>query len=458
MLLAEYSFEIRHKPGKANVVADSLSRIKEQLVLMITRAQAAKLSTQKEDNEKTIKRKQELENHKKNARPMTKEEIEEVLNTTSSAKKINNRGKYIGGVRIIMDPQERLKLIEEAHNSLIGGHQGSFRTFKFLRESVNWPYMIKDIDKYIKKCKSCQINKHFRGTKVPLAVTSTSSRVFEKAHLDIVGPIPESESGNCFILTMQDSLSKYVLAVAIPNQETKTVAKALFDNVISIVGSPEIYLTDQGSNFMSKMFAELCKMLKIKKICTSAFRPQSNSQVERFHNTLGNYLRNFVQKNPANWDLFLSSAVFCYNCHEHRSLKRTPFEMLFGRKPNIPSCFKNKVDPVYTTDDYLMDLKFNLQQMHIEARKNILESKLASKARYDRNVAPLNLKEGDQVLIKDETRSGKLAPLRRGPYKVIRIISPWNTLVKIKNREKVIHNNRLLKFTADLVNEIQDDD
>lgn len=207
---------------------------------------------------------------------------------------------------------------------------------------------------------------------------------------------------------------------------------------------------------MSKMFAELCKMLKIKKICTSAFRPQSNSQLERFHNTLGNYLRNFVQKNPANWNLFLSSAVFCYNCHEHRS--RTPFEMLFGRKPNIPSCFKNQVDPVYTTDDYLMDLKFNLQQMHIEARKNILESKLASKARYDRNVAPLNLKEGDQVLIKDETRSGKLAPLRRGPYKVIRIISPWNTLVKIKNREKVVHNNRLLKFTADLVNEIQDDD
>lgn len=139
-----------------------------------------------------------------------------------------------------------------------------FRTFRFLRETVNWPYMIKDINKYIKKCKLCQVNKHFRSCKSPLAITSSTSYPFQKVHLDIVGPIQLSSSNNLFILSFQCTFSKYALAVPIPNQVTETVARALFDRMISVVGSPEIYLTDRGSNFMSKMFAELCKILRIK--------------------------------------------------------------------------------------------------------------------------------------------------------------------------------------------------
>lgn len=125
-------------------------------------------------------------------------------------------------------------------------------------------------------------------------------------------------------------------------------------------------MTDRGSNYMSKMFNDLCKLLKISKIHSSSYHAQSNL-VERYHRNLGSYLRNFVQKDPGNWDQYLSAAVFSYNCHEHRVLKRTPFEMLFGRKPNIPTCFKRDVEPLYNCDDYVLDLKFKLQQMHVEA-------------------------------------------------------------------------------------------
>jgi hypothetical protein len=59
-----------------------------------------------------------------------------------------------------------------------------------------------------------------------LAITSTSSRPFEKIFLDIVGPLTTTLSGNTYILTMQDDLTKYSLGIPIPDHQANTVAKA----------------------------------------------------------------------------------------------------------------------------------------------------------------------------------------------------------------------------------------
>lgn len=451
--LAEYSYEIRHISGKMNIISDFLSRIKTDDVLMMTRSKtkiaAMDAAVDGVTEEQNIgNKKQEVENLKKNQRPMTQDEIDEVLQTKPNKRKINNRAKYAGNIKIIMDEKEKLAILKQGHSSLIGGHNGVYRTWKFLRNDFYWPYMLKDVRKYIKKCKECQVNKHFTNTKVPMAITSTSEHVFDKTFCDVVGPLTPSEDGNKYILTFQDDLSKFVLAAPLKDQETATVARAMFDRFISVLGIPKVILTDQGSNFCSKMFAELCKLLKISKIQTSAFHPQSNN-VEAFHRPLGEYLRHFTQKNPGSWDKYLSSAVFCYNTHEHRSLKRSPFEMLFGRKPNIPSCYSRPVEPLYNADDYVLDLKHRLQKMHLEARKHLVEAKLNSKKYYDRNAKPFLVKKGDLVLLKDEARVGKLSPLRKGPYEVLEIVSPENSLIKIKNKGKVVHNNRLSLFVAD---------
>lgn len=448
--LSEYSYETRHKPGKQNVVADCLSRTRHDIILMMTRAQKAKQNNiSVVDTDESIRKQKELENHKVNQRPMTTEEVQEVLGTGSGKRKISNRAKYIGNIKIIMDPNEKIKLLDEAHNSLVGGHQGVYRTFKFLRQFANWPYMFKDIAKYIKKCKLCQKHKNFTKTKVPMAITSTSSEAFDKVFLDVVGPLQETENGNKYILTMQDDLTKYSLAAAMPNQTTPIVAKTLFDSFISVLGLPKVYLTDRGTNFESMLFKDLCKLLKITKISTSSFHPQSNGGLERWHRFLSEYIRHFTQKHPDTWDRYISAAVYSYNVHENRITNQTPFEMLFGRKANVPSCFKREVEPVYNTDDYVLDLKYRLQEMHQIARQNIVKSKLIAKKYYDRNARPFNVKEGDLVLIRDEKREGKFSPLKLGPYEVIKVISPENSLVKIKNKTKVVHNNRLSIFTPD---------
>jgi transposase InsO family protein len=88
---------------------------------------------------------------------------------------------------------------------------------------------------------------------------------------------------------------------------------------VCIHGIPETILTGQGTEFLSNTFKEVCKLLKINKINTSIFHPQSNGSLERSYRTLAEYLRHYVDKNKTNWDHLLPYAFFVYNSTEHTS-------------------------------------------------------------------------------------------------------------------------------------------
>jgi hypothetical protein len=88
--------------------------------------------------------------------------------------------------------------------------------------------------------------------------------------------LPETEKGNKYILMFQDDLSKLVTAIPIPQQDAETIAREFVINVILKMGTPKQVLTDQGANFLSDIFKNVCKLLKIKKLQTTAFRPESN--------------------------------------------------------------------------------------------------------------------------------------------------------------------------------------
>lgn len=118
-----------------------------------------------------------------------------------------------------------------------------------------------------------------------MKITSTSTRPFEKIFLDIVGPLLVSHKNNRFILTFQDDLTKYSEAIPISNAEASTVAKEFATKIICKFGVPESILTDQGTNFMSKLFSKTCKNLKFNKLNTTAYHPQSNGDLERSHRT-----------------------------------------------------------------------------------------------------------------------------------------------------------------------------
>jgi transposase InsO family protein len=340
--------------------------------------------------------------------------------------------------------EEKLIILKQFHDSVIGGHLGINKTIKKIKTQCTWKGMKEDIKNYITHCTSCQKNKvSNRKVRQPMVITSTSSRPFEKIFLDIVGPLITTVSGNTYILTMQDDLTKYSLGVPIPNHQANTVAEAFVVHFVCVHGIPDTILTDQGTDFLSKTFTEMCKLLKINKINTSPFHPQTNGSLERSHRTLAEYLRHYVDKNLNNWDNFLPYAFFVYNTTEHSATTYQPYTLLYGKNLEIPINLKREPEPRYNYEDYYFDLKQKLQESHKIAREKLIQKKIKSKDNYDNKEHAIEVHVKDQILLRDDTQKNKLNPLWKGPYEVIEILGRENIVIQRGRRSVVVHKNNV---------------
>lgn len=396
LLLEEYDYEIVYKKGTSNTNADALSRMFV--------AEANKI------------------------------EPEDVEESDS------------------LDKDEKVKLMKEMHDNPLGGHLGMNRTMERIKQFKSWTNMKQDIEDYIRKCEICQKNKITqRKTKMPLEITTTPDVVFEKCALDIVGPLTETLNGNRYLLTFQDELSKYTLATPLRTQDAETVAKAFVQEVILKFGIPQVVLTDQGSNFMSEVFRNMCKLLKIKKINTTAYHPETNGALERTHRVLVEYLRCFILDDQTDWDSWIPYAIFVFNTTTHTSTKFMPHEMMFGRLPNIPGCLQKQAPEVrYNYESYIQELRSRLQSCYTRAKENLITQKERNKEYYDKSSNLQLFEVGDKVLLHNETvrrgRSSKLDSQWLGPYVVLDSNGVNVTLQTRRNKVLKVHCNRLKPF------------
>lgn len=350
---------------------------------------------------------------------------------------------YSENVTCPTSDEEIKTILETYHLSPLGGHQGVNRTLKRIKLAYYWKGMAKDIKNFISKCQICQLNKVSRVNRIPMKITTTSTRAFERVFLDIVGPWTESYHNNKYILTFQDDLTKYSEAIPIPNQEARTIAEALVTKIICRHGIPESILTDQGSNFLSNCMKEVYKLLKISKLQTTPYHPQTNGALERSHRGLSEYLRNFVQKDPFEWCQWIPYAMFVYNTTPHTTTNFTPHELVYGFPAQIPSNLSTSPKISYNYENYASELKARLQHSHCIARANIISSKDKSKQQYDKKTRDIVFKVGGLVLLRNDARKSKLSQIWTGPWEVIKINSPENTTIKLNKGSQTVHNNRL---------------
>jgi hypothetical protein len=223
-----------------------------------------------------------------------------VSNTNADALSRVNR---LGAVtKVAEDKQQRVTdeetksiILYEYHDSPVGGHRCMNRTLREIKKKYDWPNMKREVEDYVRKCNSCQMNKTLDPrSRTPMEITTTARKPFEKCALDIVGPTTETNQGNRYILTFLDDLTKFVVATPIPNEDAETVAREFVLSIVLKFGTPEVMLTDQGSNFLSELYQNICKLLRIKKIHTTAFHPESNGGLERGRRFLVEYLRPYV--------------------------------------------------------------------------------------------------------------------------------------------------------------------
>ena len=106
---------------------------------------------------------------------------------------------------------------------------------------------------------------------------------FERIALNITFPLPETEQGNKYVLVLSDYFTRWVEAFPIRDIEAKTVADVMLQGFFSRYGVPKQIHSDQGTQFESKLFQELCRVFDIEKTRTTPYHPQSDGLVERFN-------------------------------------------------------------------------------------------------------------------------------------------------------------------------------
>lgn len=281
-----------------------------------------------------------------------------------------------------------------------------------------------------------------------MVVTSTASHAFDKLAIDLVGPLPVTERYNKYILTVQCDLSKYIFVLPIPDMSADTVSKVLVEKVFLTFGSPSGILSDQGSNFMSKLFISICKFWRIHKVRTTPYHPESNGSLEKSHWTLKNFLRSFTNKQQTDWDLWCRFAQFSYNTTPHTSTKYSPFELVFGRKAKLPSVITKTPAVLYNYDNYLLELKHKLQNANKLAVESLHIAKIRSKGFYDKKATQSHYKPGDMVLLRSHNASfgHPLFPKWSGPYEVVQVPSKEGVIIKIRNSLKRYHFNMVKPY------------
>lgn len=171
-----------------------------------------------------------------------------------------------------------------------------------------------------------------RAPMIPLPIIEVP---FQRIAMDIVGPLARSRSGKRYILVICDYATTYPEAIPLRSIDAEIIAEELVQ-FFSQVGIPQEILTDQGSNFTSKLLAEVYNLLKVSPIRTSPYHPQTDRLVERFNQTLKSMLRKTAKEEGKDWDRLLPYLLFAYREVPQASTGFSPFELLYGRPVQGP--------------------------------------------------------------------------------------------------------------------------
>ncbi|CAF1034793.1 unnamed protein product, partial [Brachionus calyciflorus] len=347
------------------------------------------------------------------------------------------------------------------------------------------PFLRTEIKKAIKECETCQKIKITTKPNKGELHFLTPTKPNELLTMDLAGPFPKSKNLNKYLLVVICHFTKFCEFYPIGNIKAETIAKILVDEWFCRFGFPESVLSDQGTQFQSK----LMDLIYEKRLKTTPYHPQCDGQSERTVQTVKNMIKSHIDDNQIKWDENLQKYAHAYNSSVHETPRHTPFELMFGRKPKIPidliypdpySLNREPIlekytlineqgeidvlaDPVDTVkknipqiaNEYLENLKKSLKDSFetVKCNRNIRMNK--AKIHHDRNIKKTEYKIGELVLtdhpeLKKGLSSG-IAHKYFGPFEIVGK-NPNNVdyfikkLGAKKSRTKQVHISRLKTF------------
>ena len=232
--------------------------------------------------------------------------------------------------------------LQLAHEGL--GHNGSPRTYALLKRYYYWKGLKPMVRKHVQACKFCQEHNkqavkfskyNFEAEPAPMKFIS----------MDLIGEFhPPSTKRNKYALTVICMFTCYTFCIPIPNKKAETALKAYMDHVCCKYGGSLKILSDNGTEFKNKPMEEVSKELGVEyKVYSPPYRPQSNGRIESFHYFLKACIAK--QVNPQlEWDDVVPLACMAYNFLPIEHSRESPFFLMYGRDPLLPSinCYNQK--------------------------------------------------------------------------------------------------------------------
>ena len=358
-------------------------------------------------------------------------------------------------LRVVVPEELREQVFYYSHVHPAAGHFGHKGTSTRAAQRFWWPGMGAELRRRVDKCQDCLAKfQKINAKDAEHKPVQISNRPGEKLYVDLVGPLPIATTGPYkYVMTMQDSFTRYVAAVPIRNKEAATCADALIERWVGPFGCPESIHSDQGREFVNSLWTDLCRGLEIRKTQTPPYSPQSNT-VERFHRTLNTLFRLYLERDDPEWFHVLPMAVLAYNSKVNTATGVTPMEAWTGREATLP------IDLVLPQPER-PDLNENEQAETTMRRFRLLYEHMRKQqgAQIRRNAAAYSGKksifsEGDWVWY-FSTRKGqkptKMTNQWVGPYMILRELNA--VLVEITpalftGRSLVAHITRLRLYTT----------
>ena len=356
--------------------------------------------------------------------------------------------------QIVVPSSYRSDILSLAHESPLAGHLGVHKTQEKILSHFYWPGLHKDVADFCRSCHACQIvgKPNQKIPSAPLKPIPAFDEPFSRIIVDCVGPLPRSKAGNEYLLTIMCAATRYTEAIPLRRITANNVSKALV-KFFTTVGLPKTVQSDQGSNFMSKVFKQVLGQLGIEHVTSSAYHPESQGALERFHQTLKNMLKTYCLEKEKNWDEGVPLLLFAVRESVQESLGFSPFELVYGHEVRGPlKLLKERLlseDEDTNLLEYVSSFRERLNVACEFARQNLSESQEKMKSWYDQKSKERHFKEGEEVLVLLPVVGNSLQARFSGPYVIAKKIGDVNYVVKTPDRQKkkrVCHVNMLKPY------------
>lgn len=235
--------------------------------------------------------------------------------------------------REVPPPDTREALIDQLHQET--GHLSTTKLCSVILQRYYWRGVYEQVAARVKQCDDCTRHKVLFKLK-PELQPIPPSKIWERVHLDSMGPYPPSRHGNRYVCVGIDAMSKYVECWAVPVINSDTMCRFFMQHICANHGLPSTVVTDNGKEFQNT-FPELMDQLGIKLLHSGAYNPQANGQVEAAVKNILHGLQKAVGDNATAWDDKMALVLLGQRCAVHSTTGYSPFFLNTGRNPVLPA-------------------------------------------------------------------------------------------------------------------------